>query len=101
MKNVNLKISIDSSTRRIDYVVVEGRQFNPDSFFSFKNGHWTAEQQNFPLQEDNDLDILIIAIGNKGEQSSMKVTVDDELKGTFKLYKPFNHNGYGQFNVEV
>ncbi len=100
MKKIKLTITISNTTRRIEYIVIEGRKL-PISFFYFKNGEWVAEQENFPVGNDNDIDILIIVAGNHKSQSKMKVYVDNNLKGNYEMYKPFNKNGYGLFNEEV
>ncbi|GAF05481.1 hypothetical protein [Saccharicrinis fermentans] len=101
MKKVNLKIEIDLNSRRIEYINIEGRVLSTNSFFDFINGSWVAEQKDFPLNNDEDLDILIITVGNPRENSKLKLTVNSEFKGEFSMYKPFNRNGYGQFNLEI
>lgn len=101
MKKVKLKITISNTTRRIEYIVVEGRKLNPNTFFDFENGEWVAEQDNFPIGNDNDIDVLIIVAGNHKSQSKMNLFVDGNLKGSYEMFKPFNKNGYGQFNEEA
>ncbi|WP_410007064.1 hypothetical protein [Aequorivita nionensis] len=101
MKKIKLKITIDNQTRRIEYILIEGRKLNPNSFFDFENGEWVAEQDNFPLGSDGDLDILIIVAGNPNEKSKMEVFIEDTKKGEYDLFKPFNKNGYAQFNEEI
>jgi hypothetical protein len=101
MRKIDLKLTIDSSTRRIEYVVLEDRKLNPSTFFDFRIGEWIAEQKDFPLDSDDKLNLLIIVAGNQGTQSKLKVFINNELKGEFKMFKPFNSNGYGQFNEEI
>ena len=101
MRTVNMEIKIDSNSIRLDFCQIEGRTLNSASHFKFKNGGWVGVFNNFPVGDDNDLDILIIAVGNPGTDSKMTVSVDGIDKGSYNLYKPFNRNGYGQFNQEI
>lgn len=101
MIKVNLKITIDSRSRRIEVVYLEGIAFAPNSIFRFVNGQWEAKLSNFSLGPDNDLDVLIITVGNPNTQSEMKVYFNNTLKATKSMYQPFNRNGYGQFNTEI
>lgn len=100
MKKVDLKITIDSNSRRIEYILIENRNY-PSSFFNRENGEWVGEIKDLQIGDDNDLDIIIIVAGNPGLQSEMEVIIDNDPKGKFKMYKPFNRNGYGQFNEEI
>jgi hypothetical protein len=101
MRTVNIEIKIDSHSMRLDYCQLEGRSLNPGLHFRFKNGEWVGVFNNFPVGEDNDLDILIITVGNPGTDSKMTVSINGIDKGSYNLYKPFNRNGYGQFNQEI
>lgn len=101
MKRIKLKISIDDITRRIEHVNIEGRKLNPDTNFDFDKGRWVLSKTDFPLEKDEDIDIIIIVAGNPKDQSKMKVYIDDKLKGEFKTYKPFNKNGYAIFDEEL
>ena len=100
MKKVDLKITIDSNSRRIEYILIENRNY-PNSFFNRENGEWVGEIKDLQIGDDNDLDIIIIVAGNPGLQSEMEVIIDNDSKEKFKMYKPFNRNGYGQFNEEI
>ncbi|MCX8530865.1 hypothetical protein [Chryseobacterium luquanense] len=101
MKKVTIEIKIESTAHRIDYLLLENKNLNPQTHFRFINGDWVAKLSDFPIDNDYDLDVLIIAIGNPMTTSVMSVTIDGISKGTFKLYKPFNKNGYGQFNQAI
>jgi hypothetical protein len=101
MTNVNIEIRIDSNSLRLEYCILENRKLNPETHFKFINGEWVAKFKNFPIGNDNDLDILIIAVGNPNTNSKMKVLIDNVEKGDFELFKPFNRNGYAQFNQEI
>ncbi len=98
---IQLRIEIDSKTKWVDYVSLEGRKIKSHEF-DFKNGKWIYEAENFPLSADNDLDIIIVVVGYiKGTTSSMEVFFDKTSKGKFNTYKPFNKNGYALFDEEV
>lgn len=101
MKNVDITIRIDSNSRRIEFCTLEDKDLNPKRHFVFKKGQWQGDFKNFKLNSDNDLDILIIVSGNPKSNSRMTVIIDEEVKGEFDLYKPFNRNGYAQFNEEI
>jgi len=101
MTKVNIEIRIDSNSLRLEYCLLENRKLNPATHFTFKNGEWVGKFNNFPIDNDNDLDILIIAVGNPNTNSKMKVLINNVEKGNFELFKPFNRNGYGQFNQEI
>lgn len=100
MKKINLKVTIDTATRRFEYVMIEGIKFN-QSIFKYNDGNWVAELNNLSISQDNDLDILIIGIGNPNAVSKMKITIDNKPQGEYETYKPFNKNGYAQFNEEI
>ncbi|HAN17922.1 MAG: hypothetical protein A2X13_10590 [Bacteroidetes bacterium GWC2_33_15] len=101
MANVDITIKIDSNSRRIEFCLLEDKNLKPQNHFSFKNGEWVGNFNNFPLGSDNDLDFLIVTIGNPNSNSKMKVIISGIEKGSFNLFKPFNRNGYGQFNQEI
>jgi len=101
MKKATIEIKIESTSHRIDYLLLENKNLNPQTHFRFLNGDWVAKLSDFPIDNDGDLDILIIAIGNPASNSVMSITIDGVFKGTFNLYKPFNKNGYGQFNQAI
>jgi hypothetical protein len=101
MTTINIEIKIDSISRRLEFCSLEDKNLNPQTHFTFKNGEWIGKFNNFPINSDNDLDILIIAIGNPGTNSKMTVLVNEVEKGTYNLFKIFNRNGYGQFNQEI
>lgn len=101
MKTINIEIKIDSISRRLEFCTLEEKNLNPKTHFTFKNGEWVAKFNNFPINSDNDLDILIVAVGNPGTSSKMTVTVNGVEKGIYDLFKPFNRNGYAQFNKEI
>lgn len=97
----DIEISIDNKTMRIDYCRIEQRVLDPRLHFNFSKGQWETKLENFPIDGDHDLDILVIVIGNPRTKSNMKVKIDGIEKGTFKTYKAFNRNGYAQFNEEI
>lgn len=101
MKKVNIEVKIDSNSLRLEFCLLESKNLNPKTHFTFKNGEWIGKFNNFPIDNDNDLDVLIIAVGNSNTNSKMTVTIDGDDKGSFNLFKPFNRNGYGQFNQEI
>tara|TARA_R110002020_G_scaffold61545_6_gene165526 strand:- start:4403 stop:4714 length:312 start_codon:yes stop_codon:yes gene_type:complete len=101
MTKVNVEIKIDSNSLRLEYCLLEGKNLNPKTHFTFKNGEWIGRFNNFPIENDNDLDLLIITVGNPNTNSKMTVTINGVLKGNFDLIKPFNKNGYGQFNRQI
>lgn len=101
MTKVNIEIKIDSNSLRLEFCLLESKNLNPKTHFTFKNGEWVGKFNNFPIDNDNDLDLLILAVGNPNTNSKMTVLVDRKLKGSFNLFKPFNRNGYGQFNQEI
>ncbi len=101
MTKVNIEIKIDSNSLRLEFCLLESKNINPKTHFTFKNGEWIGKFNNFPIDSDNDLDLLILAVGNPNTNSKMTVIVDGNLKGSFNLFKPFNRNGYGQFNQEI
>lgn len=100
MKKINLKITIDTATRRFEYVLIEGIKFS-QNIFKYNNGNWLAELDNLSISADGDLDILIIGIGNPNAVSKMKIVIDNKTQGEYETYKPFNKNGYAQFNEEI
>lgn len=100
MKKIDLKITIDIKTKRIDYVMIEGIKFDY-TIFKFISGEWVAELKNLPTGADIDLDILIIAIGIPNTESKMNVFVDKKSQGEYKTFKPFNSNGYAFFKEEI
>lgn len=100
MKKIDLKITIDIKTKRIEYVMIEGIKFEP-TLFKFVSGQWLAELQNLPINVDNDLDILVVVVGIPHTESKMNVFVDSKTQGEFKTFKPFNTNGYAFFKEEI
>ena len=101
MHRRHVRIQIDSNSRRIDYFNIEGFNLNPDQYFRFISGRWVADLPNFPIGPDNDLDILTVAVGNPFTNSTMAVEVDNQNKGSYQLFQPFNRNGYGHFNQHI
>jgi hypothetical protein len=101
MKTVDLTIKIDSNSRRIEFCALEDKDLNPKRHFAFRKGQWQGDFKNFKLNSDDDLDILIIVTGNPNSNSIMTVIIDGVESGQFDLFKPFNRNGYGQFNEEI
>jgi|GEM_PF-2753583 len=101
MPTVNITIIIDSNSRNIEYCLLEGTELEPRNHFRFLRGNWVGQFDDFPIQRDNDLDILILTSGNPGSDSTMNVIINRTDKGTFNLFKRFNWNGYGQFNEEI
>lgn len=97
----DVKITIDGRARYIDYVFVEGFKYKPRKFFKIENGNWVSEKKNLPIVDYPNLDIVIVAIGNPGDQCEMTVEINGTKKGPFTMYKPFNRNGYGQFDEDV
>ncbi len=101
MPNVNIIITIDSHSRNLEYCLLEARKLDPKTHFRFVKGVWVGYFDDFPIQRDRDLDILIVVSGNPGSNSTMNVIVDKMDKGNYDLFKLFNWNGYGQFNEEI
>lgn len=101
MRTINIEIRIDSNSFRLEYLRLEGRVLNPRTHFRFRGGEWVGVFNNFPIDGDNDLDILIITVGNPGTNSKMTVGINGTERGSYDLYQPFNRNGYGQFNREI
>ena len=102
MNKVKLEIKIDSNTLRIDYFVLGGKSLNPNTHFTFKKGEWYGKFDDFPLSDENEIYFLIIVIGNPETTSKISILVDGlEVGCGFKLEKPFNKNGYGQFNKTI
>lgn len=101
MATINIEIKIDSSSRRLEFCTIEEKNLNPKTQFTFKGGEWVGKFNNFPINSDNDLDILIITTGNPNENSKMTVLINGTEKGIYNLFKPFNRNGYGQFNEQI
>lgn len=101
MANIDLEIKIDSDSIRLEYCLIEGKKLNPENHFAFKNGNWVGRFNNFPIDTDNGLSIFILAAGNPNTNSKMTIAISGNDKGVFSLFKPFNRNGYGQFNQDI
>jgi hypothetical protein len=97
----DILLKIDSNSHRIEYCLIEGINLRPDVYFRFVDGSWLAKFKNFPIGVDNDLDILIIVAGNPGTDSVLSVEIGDAKAEEFSLYRPFNKNGYGQFDQHI
>lgn len=102
MTLVNLLISIDSDARWVDYCNLEGRRLKPDDYFRLVQGKWEAKFNDFPIEADNDLDLLVVVVGNPRATCTMDVTIDGRKAGPFSLSGgTFNNNGYGAFVKEI
>lgn len=101
MKRVDVVITIDSNSRDLEYFVMEGIDLETNRYFRLVNGEWIGKFPNFPIESDNDLDILMIVRGQPGTDSIMKVKIDNREPTTNRLFRPFNRNGYAQFNEQI
>ncbi|WBA44282.1 hypothetical protein [Hymenobacter canadensis] len=93
-------IEFSETVRRVDYCNLEGRDIDTNDF-ELENGRWKIQLDGFPIENDDDLDLVIVVVGNPGVKCNMTVSIDDVKYGPYDSYKPFNSSGYAQFDFEI
>lgn len=69
--DINVKVS--GNTKQIPVVILEHLDFrNP---LRFKNGEWTRDFKNFPIDTDKKLDFALLAAGIPTQECVVTITV--------------------------
>ena len=101
MSKIKLKLTIGAQARRVDYCNLEGRRLRPDDYFTLKKGEWVAEFTDFPIDADNDLDLLLVVVGNPRTTCTLTVEINALPALSFSLDEAFNNSGYGAFTQQI
>ena len=97
-----IHLELDSTVRDIEYCRLENIRFEPDTnSFQFNDGKWIADHNNFPIDNDNILDIMIIVTGNPGTSPVLTVKIDSKPPKTYPANGPFSSNGRAFFSPHI
>ncbi len=98
----DIRIELDDLVRDIEYCRLENIRFEPDyNYFQFRDGIWFADYNNFPIDDDEILDIMIIVTGNTGTNPIMRVRIDNRPPRDYPAYEPFSENGRTFFSNNI
>lgn len=102
MSNHNIHLELDPTVRDIEYCRLENITFEPNTnSFQFAGGVWASDRNNFPIDDDDILDLMIIVTGNPGVMPVLSVKLDGGASTDHNANEVFSNNGRTFFSLKI